>query len=105
MTRPGYPSPGESSPKHNVYVIEGKEIDASSTQALRLLLDGRLLETCLVLHLDHLLLSLDPGVRQDVLQVNALVSYQHGDDAPDVVVLPHPLVAVAVASLSQLDVV
>ena len=41
-------------------------------QALRLLLDGRLLETGLVLHLDHLLLSLDPGVRQDVLQVNAL---------------------------------
>ena len=41
-------------------------------QALRLLLDGRLLETGLVLHLDHLLLSLDPGVRQDVLQINAL---------------------------------
>ena len=41
-------------------------------QALRLLLDGRLLETGLVLNLDHLLLSLDPGVRQDVLQVNAL---------------------------------
>ena len=41
-------------------------------QALRLLLDGRLLETGLVLHLDHLLLSLDPRVRQDVLQVNAL---------------------------------
>ena len=41
-------------------------------QALGLLLDGRLLETGLVLHLDHLLLSLDTGVRQDVLQVNAL---------------------------------
>ena len=41
-------------------------------QALRLLLDGRLLETGLILNLDHLLLSLDPGVRQDVLQVNAL---------------------------------
>ena len=41
-------------------------------QALRLLLDGRLLETGLVLNLDHLLLSLNPGVCQDVLQVNAL---------------------------------
>ena len=41
-------------------------------QALRLLLYGPLLETGLVLHLDHLLLSLDPRVRQDVLQVNAL---------------------------------
>ena len=33
-------------------------------QALRLLLNGLLLETGLVLHLDHLLLSLDPRVRQ-----------------------------------------
>ena len=41
-------------------------------QPLCLLLDGGLLETGLVLNLDHLLLSLDPGVRQDVLQVNAL---------------------------------
>ena len=41
-------------------------------QALRLLLDGRLLEAGLVLNLDHLLLALDSGVCQDVLQVNAL---------------------------------
>ena len=41
-------------------------------QALRLLLDGRLLETGLVLNLDHLLLALNSGVCQDVLQVNAL---------------------------------
>ena len=40
-------------------------------QPLRLLLDRRLLEACLVLH-HHLLLTLDPRVSQDVFQVNTL---------------------------------
>ena len=40
-------------------------------QPLRLLLDGRLLKACLVLH-HHLLLTLDARVSQDVLQVDTL---------------------------------
>ena len=54
------------------HIVLRPVVGVLDAQALRLLLDGRLLETGLILNLDHLLLPLDPRVRQDVLQVNAL---------------------------------
>jgi len=50
MTRPGYNAGGETQPENSVYIIEGKEIDASSTQVRRAIVSKNLESVKKLLH-------------------------------------------------------